>query len=53
MYSKQHLDELKAGTMNAPKPATTTTTTTTTHDELTRSKFGDQIQGELHPETRP
>jgi hypothetical protein len=43
MYSREHLDELKAKTLQAPaKPIASTSD----FDALTKSKFGSHVQGE-------
>lgn len=42
LYSKEHLNELKAGTLSTPPPPKHSND----YDDLTRSKFGAQLDGE-------
>lgn len=43
IYSKEYLDQLKAGTASTPPPSSRRGE----YDELTRSKFGASFEGEL------
>lgn len=43
IYSKEYLNQLKQSTLSAPQ----STTHRTDYDQLTQSKFGDQLDGTL------